>query len=259
MTYDQIRSLIYLQTKTNSSNLPNANLNLLTQPAEDRVASIIMRADSRWQWDDSNQTDLPIATTNIVSGQQDYTLSLDHLTIDRVRVKDNTGKFRLITSVDIHDLNYTSSIDYFNSAGIPTIYDKSGVSLFLGPIPNYSVSGGLEIRFTRGPLKYDYTANTNQGQFTNGTGSGATTDKPGFDSLYHSLVADWASFNYLNANGMQTASNVFAEIQRKENEIDIFYGLRSRDERPRFTIGTNRLISGNESGIISFNGGDSNR
>ena len=46
-----------------------------------------------WQWDDSNQTDLPQATTDLVSGQSRYTMPTSALTIKRVEIKDENGSW----------------------------------------------------------------------------------------------------------------------------------------------------------------------
>ncbi|HUC20837.1 MAG TPA: hypothetical protein VMR98_05080, partial [Candidatus Polarisedimenticolaceae bacterium] len=35
----------------------------------DRVVGVILSADNRWQWDDTNYTTMPIGTADIVSGQ----------------------------------------------------------------------------------------------------------------------------------------------------------------------------------------------
>ena len=41
----------------------------------DRVISLILQADAKWEWDDTNYTDLPIATASLVANQQDYSIS----------------------------------------------------------------------------------------------------------------------------------------------------------------------------------------
>src|SRR3990167_7720200 len=41
-----------------------------------------------WEFDDSNQTDLPIATTTLVASQQDYSLATTVSELLRVEVKD---------------------------------------------------------------------------------------------------------------------------------------------------------------------------
>ena len=38
------------------------------------VTRLIWESSGAWQYDDSNKTDLPIATTDLVAGQQDYEL-----------------------------------------------------------------------------------------------------------------------------------------------------------------------------------------
>lgn len=259
-TYDQIRSKIYLLTKTNVTSLSNANLNLYTQPAEDRVASLIMHSDIRWQVDDSNYLDLPSAITTITSGQQDYSLATSHLTIDRVEIKDSGGNWSLLTPIDQHDIRgqalaqgeTTRTGAYLSSNGTPLEYDKKGASVYLYPTPNYTQAASLKVYFSRGPLKFDYST----GAFTDATGS--VSSSPGFNSLFHNLIALWASFEYAIANGLKNANQIFAEITRMETDLDAFYGLRSRDERPRMMVSTNGSM-GSMSGRIGMGGSDSNR
>lgn len=237
MTYDDIRDLIYLKTKTNISSLPNANLNLYTQPAEDHIASLIMHSDVRWEYDDANRADLPIATTTVTSGQQDYSLPTSHLRVFRAEIKDSNGVWRKLQPLDKFDepdeaLSYRTA----NESGVPDQYDLVGNSVFLYPVPNYTQAASLKIYFQRGALKYDYTANSNAGQFTDGTGSGATTDTPGFSELYHSLIADWAAYNYAVDNGLKTTNGFLNEIQRKEKDVSSFYGRRNSDDRNSITM-----------------------
>jgi len=254
MTYDQIRSKIYLLTKTNVTSLPNATLNLFTQPAEDKVNALLMRCDSRWQVDDSNFTStLNSATTAIVSGQQDYTISTAHLTIDRVRVKDSSGNWHILTPVDIKDLNNDGALAYFNGSGLPTEYDKVGNSIILGPIPNYSQVASLEITFTRGFLKFDYST----GAFTDSTGS--VSSSPGWNLLFHDLVSLYAAYDYVIVNIPKLAGGYLAAIQSMEVKAEEFYGNRSHDERPRMTTSYEGNNGGNMSGRLNSSGNDSNR
>ena len=202
MNYDQIRSRIYLRTKTNVTSLTNANLNLYTQSAEDRIVSLLMHADGRWEYDDSNYTDLPIATTTVTSGQQDYSLPTSHLHILRVEVKDENGNWQKLEPYDQQDEPVIALSQIDTDSGMPDRYNVLGRSIILYPTPNFTQAASLKVFFQRGALKYDYTANSNAGQFTDGTGSGATTDTPGFNEPFHDLIADWASYNYAVDNGL---------------------------------------------------------
>lgn len=243
MTYSDIKTLVYTLTKTNSTSLPNATMVILANAAMERVNSLLLRADNRWQFDDTNQSDLPIATTTITSGQKDYSLATAHISIDRVEIKDSAGNWTLLKPIDQHDVRYQALGNYYPSNGLPREYDKIGNSIFLYPTPNYTLAAALKIYFTRPPVAF---------------AAGDTTAVPGFNSLFHKLVPLWIAYDYAMANGLKNANQIFVEIQRLEDEIQKFYGERSRDERPRFsTSETTPTYAG--SGQIGMWGGDSNR
>lgn len=249
MQIQDIVNSVYFRTKTNSSSFLAADMLLYINNAYDRVVSLIMSADSKWQWDDTNQTDLPIATAALISGQQDYALATSHLTIDRVEVLDSSGTtFRRLFQIDQQQLKQGSSLaldEYQSSNGLPNEYDVVGNSIFLYPTPNYALADALKVYFTRAGTLYT-TAEVTTG-----------TKVPGFISLFHDLVPLWVSYNYAIANNQGTANGFFIEIQRLEKELEDFYGQRDRDIRPRFTVATNRSV-GNQSGRITLRGGDSN-
>ena len=71
------------------------NCNTTTYPYADRLRDInseyfiivgedIIPANSKWTWDDTNKTDLPIGIGNLVDGQQNYALPSDLLKIIRI-------------------------------------------------------------------------------------------------------------------------------------------------------------------------------
>ena len=62
--------------------------------ALNRVTSLILQSDARWQFDDTNNTDLPIGLTTLTTDQQDYSLSVTHLTINRVEILDANGNWQ---------------------------------------------------------------------------------------------------------------------------------------------------------------------
>lgn len=215
MTYNDIKSKIYLLTKTNATSFPVADLTILANNALDRVASIIMKSDGRWQWDDTNQTDLPIATTGLVTDQQDYSMDVDHLEVTRVEIKDQNGNWVLIDPIDQQDLYDQSLTDFLKSSGQPRFYDKIGNSFFLYPKPDYTQAASLKVWFKRGP-SYFTTSDT--------------TKTPGFSTLYHDLIPLWVSYDYGLANGSSNVNLLMQEIQRKEEALREDYSLRAKDE-----------------------------
>lgn len=221
--------------------------------AYDRVSSLILKADSRWQWDDFNNSDLPIATTGLVSGQQDYSLAVAFLTIDRVEILDTAGVWHELDPVLQQELKRGSEValeEYLPNEGTPLKYQALGNSVFLYPIPNYTLSASLKIYFTRGPNYFvigDISSNPAVG-----------IKVPGFNQLYHQLLSLWPAYDYCVTNLPDLAGGYLQKIQLLEASINDFYGLRFHDSRGRFTVSTN-AGGGSQSGVLGSGGGDSNR
>lgn len=213
------------------------------------VTSLILANDRKWQFDDQNYTDLPIATTALVANQQDYSLSVSQLTIDRLEVMDANGNWTALTQFDQQDFKRGRKIAleaYKSTPGIPTEYDLVGNSIFLYPPPSYSLAAALKVYFTRAPSLFS-SADVSTG-----------TKQPGFNSLFHDLIPLWVAYNYAVENSQATANGFLAAINLKEKQIEDFYGLRDRDIRQGFTISTNRTL-GSASGQIYSSGSDSNK
>lgn len=221
MTISDIVNRVYFLTKTNSSSYVAADMLIAINSAYNRVASLIMQADGRWQWDDDNQTDLPIATTTITASQQDYAISVTHLKILRVDIKlQNATYFTKLEPIDYADKEYI--IDN-TSTGSPQYYDIVGDSIFLYPIPAYTQAASLKVYFQRGPAEFT-SAEVSTG-----------TKKPGFNSLYHDLIALWVAYDYAVTNVLPTAPGFLAEIQRKESQLVQDYSRRNKDDPARIT------------------------
>lgn len=197
--------------------------------AYNRITSLIFQADGRWEWDDNNQTDLPIATTSLVSGQQDYSLNIGQLFIDRVEVLPNGGKyFYKLFPRDVEDPMWGSEVTGIDNVtvGTPMMYDPIGTSLFLYPIPNYSQVASLKIYFKRAQI--DFT----QSDLTTGTAT------PGFVSLFHDLIAYLVAYDYVIINQPNLAKGYQTIISKKESELTNFYAYRNKDDSPRLSTKT---------------------
>ncbi len=218
MTFNDIKAKTYFLTKTNSSSFPIANLVVEANNAYDRVVSLIRKANRLWKWDDANQADLPIGTTDLVSGQADYTLGDTFLSISRVEIKDQSGQWTPLTPFDETDVPSQSLADLSLTTGIPGKYDVNGSSITLYPTPNYYQAASLKVYYTRGPVYFS---------------AGDTTNSPGFNELYHDLIPLWIAYNYAMANGMANANQLMVEIQRKEDALQKDYAYRGPG-RPRF-------------------------
>ena len=218
MDLNAIRTKAYLLTSTNINTLPDVTLVAEANNALERVVSLINSCDNRWQFDDSNNSDLPIAIADLLASQQDYSLATSHLSITRAEIKDTNGNWQKLIPIDQTDVYNQSLTDYLKGVGVPTYYDKLGNSVFLYPPPSYSQSGSLKLYFERGP---SYFATSD------------TTKTPGFNTLFHDLIPLWIAYNYGISNGKANANAIMAEITTKEDALKEYYALRGKDDHIR--------------------------
>lgn len=204
--------------------------------AFDDFLSIAFGPDGTWQLDDSNHTDYPFITTNLVSGQRDYSFTTDGssniiLDIFRVMVKtSSTGDYQEIYPVDQNTPDYlnnestTSFIDGRNQTGVPTRYDKIGNSIHLDLIPSYNATAGLKVFINREP---SYAVSTD------------TTKKPGVPGNLHSWFYLKPAYNYAKRNSLASLPRIERDVELMKKEIEKTFRRRQRDT-------SNRLITNKE-------------
>lgn len=202
--------------------------------AMNRVSTLIMQSDHRWQFDDNNNTDFPIATTTLVTTagaeQADYAFDTDFLKVSRAEILDNTGAWRLLKPIDQADVYDQSLTDFLKTAGLPMYYDKLANSIWLYPKPldsQVTATNGLKVYFQRTPSYFT---------------TGDTTKVPGFNSLYHELVALLASKKFATVN---TLTKVLGDVRKgtglafmvaqAEQSLQDDMALRSKDEHVRLS------------------------
>ena len=83
----------YFEASTNAIAYPIADLTRNANTALDTVVTLILGADSRWQFDSKNATDLPIGTTALILGQKDYTFDSEYLVIKSIECSDSQGNW----------------------------------------------------------------------------------------------------------------------------------------------------------------------
>ena len=208
---------------TDSTEYPTAQKTRNVNRWYDRATSLILQADSRWQWDDLNQTDLPIGTMSLVANQQDYSQTdVEFLKILKVECKNSSGDWTALKQIDITQKKDIAMTEYRETAGTPAEFDLVGNSLFLYPKPSYASSGGLKIYYQRVP---DY--------FT----ADDTTQEPGFAKPFHRLLSYGAAYDYAIAKNMMGKIPLLqTEIAKIEAGLIEFYSSRNRDMRQRITL-----------------------
>lgn len=194
--------------------------------AWDDFLSIAFGPDGTWQFDDSNHTDYPFITTNLVSGQRDYTFTTDSssniiLDIYRVMVKtSSTGDYQEIYPVDQNTPDYlsnestTSFIDGRNQTGVPTRYDKIANGIQLDLIPSFDATAGLKVFINREPSYFVYTN---------------ITKKPGVSGNLHKWFFIKPAHDYARRNSLPQLPRLELEVAKFENVIKSSFRRRQRD------------------------------
>lgn len=210
---------------TNSTSYPindktrNANLGL------DRVVSLILQADGRWEWVDANDATLPTGTMTLTAGTQTYDIGSavsTFLTIVKVAVKDTAGVYHYLDTLTGRDLHGIHLTDPTVGSGVPTAYVKTGDLITFNRIPNYTQSAGIKIDCQKN-VTYFTTSDT--------------TKEPGYAATFHRLIPLYAARDYCAVNDMPKRVMVIEkEITKLEAALTAFYGHRAKDERPRMQL-----------------------
>lgn len=226
LTFSQILSNIDRNCKSTTSSYSLADKTADINLALDFVWATIFKAGGTWQYDDSNQSDYPIITTNLVAGQRDYAFVTDEqgnliLDIYKVLIAQPNGTFKEITPVDVQsEKDVVGFYDGRDIQGTPNKYDKTANAIFLDAIPSYTITNGLKVYINR-EGSYFTTADT--------------TKKAGFAGLFHEFLALRPSYQYAYRNSLPNRDVLLAEMLRMEQAIKDYYGNRQRDVRKKMS------------------------
>lgn len=198
----------------------------------DDYFAIAIQASGTWQIDDSNHTDYPIITANLVSGQRDYTFTTDEnsnliLDIYKVfaKVSATSDVYVEIFPRDAQsDSDATGFTDGRNTTGVPYYYDKTANGIFIDPIPSFNATNGLKIYINREASYFTYTD---------------TTKKPGCPGIHHKYFALKPALDYARRNNHANVNRLEAEVLKYEGDesrgiqgsIERHFARRQRDVR----------------------------
>src|SRR3990167_10106497 len=196
--------------------------------AWDEVVAELYKADPNHKWDDTSNSDFPIATTSLDANADHYVMLDSSLVVHRVRMKNrDESAWLTLTPALRSELTDTD----LNSTGEPSKYYKLGGAIFPLPVPDYGVAGGVELEFQRGGNHFTTTD---------------TTASPGFNSQFHQVLSIKAAKRYALANNMSEKVEMLDRMLNGDNnEVGIMkkmiehYQLRSPDEKPRFKLKRN--------------------
>lgn len=180
--------------------------------------------------DDTTQTDYPVVYFDIVSGQQDYSFTVDAngnqiLDLEKVRILNPNGvdwtTLQQINKDEITDADLSTV-----TSGIPTQYYLTANGIFLVQKPNYSSTDGGELSVSRSPVYFT-------------AGDVATgTKKAGIYWMHHEYLALRPAYFYAAAKGLSNKNDLKEQLYGKdgrsgmEGEIIRYYRDRNRSFQP---------------------------
>ena len=212
---------VYFLTETNSTSYATADIVRNGNRWAYKAVVWIIKANKKWQFDDSNFTTNPILDFDLVNGQQSYGLPVNLLKLVRVEVKDTSGTYHQVLPLDESQIP-GGLTNYMSSAGLPKYYDIQGDSLFFYPPPSSSsvtTTAGGALHVLR---EIDVFA------------AADTTQEPGFAEPFHRIVSLGASYDYFIAKGnTSSADRMLRDIETLKTELTQFYSDRDGKTKVR--------------------------
>lgn len=180
------------------------------------IMSVIHSVYGGWKYDDRNQTDLPEATTQLVTGQDIYTLPTDSSFLDGVYYQDeNTStwhKLRPITKEELYNEQ-----DFYTSNSIPAYYMPIGNTIKIYPPSNFTKDNALKVQYSRNLIGYT---------------TSSTTTIPPYDSQFHEATAVYMAFQKAVASGLMTKKDLGAQWLDKLDKIKKHYHMKYKELFP---------------------------
>lgn len=194
--------------------------------ALEKLVGLIINADGTMEFDDTNFSDLPVATFNLTDGQESYSFASNYLKIKRMKVKDTNGNWTQLKQLDQQDFDNKGIAieEYFPTSGMPEYYDILSSSFRLYPAPsssNVTLTAGLKVDFKRTVDLFTVSD---------------TTQEPGIPSPYHYLLPTWAALKYAQSYKKDRVNDLRIEWENGVRELLKHFALRNPDRRPVMTM-----------------------
>ena len=162
-----------------------------------------------------------IATSDLVSSQQEYVFPTDILKFKRAEISYDGTTWRRLKIRDINDNprqtdSTTVGQEFYQTDPEIDLHDSS---IFLFPIPDANVTGGIKIWYEK-----------------KATDLSAVTDQPAFVEAYHNGLSHGAAVDYLRkyeevgTNSTKLRDNL-RQIEEIINDMQVFYRRRTQDQK----------------------------
>ena len=241
----KIDKILFGSSTANTTEYPLADKSSDVNQWYRTVMAWIFEFCGNWSFDDSNYTNLPIAPADCVTGQHDYSFPTDYVDIEEIHYKDANGIWHKLIPLDraeidgggisqsgvIGGIANQASEEFLKTNGTPKYYDKLANSFWIYPAPDRTSTDvdSLRVYYTRDASFTGTTSNTG-GPFL----STDTTKEPGFNRLWHPVLAYGAAYEFCIASGRsEKKADCLNEILIYKQMIQTHYARRKKDERAR--------------------------
>lgn len=222
MTIGDINTAISMYANADTNQFTNAERLIFINKWMHKIVSMILQSQDGWDYDDVNQTDYPIITTDLVANQQDYTLPASEkiLKVKRVEISYDGTNWYKAEPLDVNEIG--SATDSTTLAGsfnkTKPYYDLQYHALFLYPIPDAAVTGGLKMWVTREAI--DFTS----GDITTGT------KEPPWDEPFHHMLALGVAYEWAVMKGRSNIGVLKQELIEDEQRLKQYYSDKQKDK-----------------------------
>ena len=192
----------------------------------------MLNAGSRQvQIDDTNYSDNPFETYDLVNGKPDYKFTVDgdsnaviDITAVLIQGENTTDFVKLdLMTIDDKDAQLVMSPNASASGGTPKRALEVNNTIFLDPFPNYAASAAGKIFYKRTPSYFIVSD---------------TTKQPGFPTPFHEMLAVASSYDWLlvhKSNAQTLIAATRAELAKWEDKFEAYVGLRN-PSKGRLTV-----------------------
>jgi hypothetical protein len=185
--------------------------------AVDRYVTIAMEVNENFHFDDTNNTTLPIGTSDIKSGQGNVPFPIDFLAVRNIFIKDNNGKYS-----EIFEEKDPARYAFFGGrSGRPTAFRLMGGSIVWDYVPDYTQEDGVLIHFTRNAQRVS---------------PNDTIFAPGIPLIFHPWLAQHASLPYLIEQQKANKGDIGNKVLEGEAAIRYHLSNKNKTRVPRLGI-----------------------
>jgi len=217
-TSQDLVSLANALTKRDDTTFPLTEKTAYANMGNRLILTLIFDAYGGWKYDDKNNTDFPVATTDLIAAQDNYGLPTDTTQLNGVYVKYSGDVWERLQPLTLEEINQKEAEPEFERTdGVPRYYRALSNSIILYPASDTTVSDGLMIEYSRDISTFATTD---------------TTKTPGFDPIFHEALAVYMAYQYAQVNDLKNLSELKEQWLDWQQRIRNHYTQKFKDLFP---------------------------